>query len=219
MHIDPLALTPQERYKLLVGAVVPRPIGFVSTRSPEGVDNLAPFSFFNGVSSNPLSLLFCPTTTPGGGDKDTLRNIEQTSQFVVNIVSESIARRMAICAEDYPPDVSEFERSGLTPAVCEKIRPPRVAESPFSFECELIQIVRLEPDDANAPGSGNIVIGRVVWIHAADGVVDERHRVDPARLAAVGRMAGLTYCTTRGRFELPWGEDAVSAPEPDFDSL
>ncbi len=214
MQLDPASLAPRDRYKLLIGAIVPRPIGFVSTISPEGAANLAPFSFFNGVGSDPMSLLFCPSAANDGrGDKDTLRNIEATGQFVVNIVSESIARQMAVCAEDAPYGQSEFALSGLTPAPSARVKPPRVLESPISFECEKTQLVRLNPANPSAPGSGNVVIGRVVWIHAAEGLVDDRFHVDPERLAAVGRMAGLTYCTTRQRFEIPWGKDALAAGE------
>ncbi|HVZ92904.1 MAG TPA: flavin reductase family protein [Phycisphaerales bacterium] len=213
MDIDPLSLDIADRYKLLIGAIVPRPIAFVSTSSRDGRLNLAPFSFFNGVSSNPPTILFCPANKPDGTQKDTLINCSEApdglGQFVVNIVSEAIARRMSICAEEIPYGESEFALSGLTPAPSKKVRPPRVAESLFSMECITDRILRLNP---GAPAGGNIVIGRIVHIHAADGLVNDRWHVDPAKLAAVGRMAGLGYCTTRDRFEIPWGKAALDAP-------
>lgn len=208
MEIDPLTLAARDRYKLLIGAIVPRPIAFVSTVSPDGAPNLAPFSFFNGLGGDPMSLLFCPSNNDRGEDKDTLRNVEATGQFVVNIVSEGVAQRMVACAEELPYGESEFDLSGLTPAPSRRVRPARVAESPLCFECEKTHVIRLHP---GAPGAGNCVIGRVVWVHAQEGVIDAAWHVNPARLAAVGRMAGLTYCTTRKRFDIPWGRKALEA--------
>lgn len=206
MQIDPANLAVSERYKLLVGAVVPRPIAFISTIDEQGRANLAPFSFFNGVSGEPMALLFCPANKPDGSEKHTLVNVATTGQFVVNIVSDAIARRMAVCAEDLPIGESEFALAGLTEAPSTKVAPPRVAESPLSLECEVERIIRLAPGE---PSGGNVVIGRVVFVHAADGLIDERCRVDPAQLAAIGRMAGLTYCSTRDRFDMPWGRNAL----------
>jgi len=211
MEIDPAGLEQRNRYKLLIGGIVPRPIAFVSTVSRGGADNLAPFSFFAGVSSDPMSLLFCPANTPEGGLKDTLRNILECGDgggtgvgagFVVNIVSHAIARPMAVCAEPLPHGQSEFDLAGLTPAPSRKVAAPRVLQSMLSFECETMQVIRLAP---GAPGGGNIVIGRVVWVHVDDKVVDEKMHIDPSALDAVGRMGGLDYCTTRDRFEMPMG--------------
>lgn len=225
MHFDPTQLSAKDRYKLLIGAVVPRPIAFVSTVAPDGVLNLAPFSFFAGVSAEPYSLLFCPSNMADGAEKDSLRNASHIAplpgrpddapagQFVVNIVDENIARRMAICAEDYPSGVSEFEMAGLTPTPSAVVAPPRVAESPVSFECVTHEIVRLAPGQ---PSGGNIVIGRIVGVHVRDDLVED-HRIDPEHLRAIGRMAGLTYCTTRQRFDIPWGKNAIDTAELDFD--
>jgi flavin reductase (DIM6/NTAB) family NADH-FMN oxidoreductase RutF len=213
MEIDPLSLAPRDRYKLLIGAVVPRPIAFVSTAPPGwkwGDDpaplNVAPFSFFAGVGSDPMSLLFCPSNRPDGGEKDTLANIESTGQFVVNVVTEAIDRRAVACAEELPYGRSEFALAGLSPARSAKVAPPRVGESPVSFECERTHVVRL---NEGAPGGGNVVIGRVVHVHADDRVIDGHFHIDPAKLAAVGRMAGLTYCRTRDRYDIPWGIRAL----------
>jgi flavin reductase (DIM6/NTAB) family NADH-FMN oxidoreductase RutF len=214
MEIDPLRLTPADRYKLLVGLIVPRPIAFVSTRSRAGATNLAPFSFFCGVASEPMSLIFCPANKGDGSHKDTLANILATStrgdgvggQFVVNIVPHALGAPMAACAEDLPHGESEFVMAGLTEAPSKRVTPPRVAECPACFECEATHVIQLAP---GAAGGGNIVVGRVVWTHASDDVMDARYHADPARLDALGRMAGLTYCTTRERMDIPWGRRAL----------
>jgi flavin reductase (DIM6/NTAB) family NADH-FMN oxidoreductase RutF len=212
MELDPATLDQRDRYKLLIGGIVPRPIAFVSTISAAGAHNLAPFSFFAGVSSEPMSLLFCPANTPQGEPKDTLRNILETaasapgggvgSGFVVNIVSHAIAKPMALCAEPLPHGESEFTFANLTPSPSHKVKPPRVKESLLSFECETMQVIRLAP---GTPGGGNIVLGRVVWVNADDRVINDRLHLDPTILDAVGRMGGLGYCTTRDRFDLPMG--------------
>lgn len=210
MEINPESLDVAARYKLLIGCVVPRPIAFVSTISPDGKLNLAPFSFFTGVGSNPLTLLFCPSNKPDGTDKDTLRNCESkptgTGQFVVNVVSEPYVRQAVSTSEDLDYGASEFELSGLTPAPSAMVSPPRVAESPVAFECETSEIVRLNP---GAPGGGNVVLGRVMHMFVRDDLINDRHHIDADKLAAVGRMAGITYCTTRERFDVPFGKAAL----------
>lgn len=214
MELDPRSLDIADRYKLLIGGIVPRPIAFVSSRSTDihgGRLNLAPFSFFAGVSSNPMTILFCPSNKPDGSDKDTLRNVLPVAEggrgeFVVNIVSHAFARQMAACAEELPFGEPEFDLSGLTTRASVKVDPPGVAESLLSLECVTQRVLRMNP---GAPGGGNIVIGEVVWVHAADGLVNERHHVDPALLDAVGRMGGMGYCTTRDRFEMPMGRRAL----------
>ncbi len=212
MEINPESLDVAARYKLLIGCVVPRPIAFVSTVAPDGKLNLAPFSFFNGVGSNPLTLLFCPSNKPDGTEKDTLRNCEAPpigiGQFVINVVSEPFVRAAVSTSEDLAYGESEFELSGLTPAPSSVVSPPRVLESPVAFECETTEIVRLNP---GAPGGGNVVLGRVVHIFVRDDIINDRHHIDPEKLAAVGRMAGITYCTTRDRFEVPFGKAALES--------
>jgi flavin reductase (DIM6/NTAB) family NADH-FMN oxidoreductase RutF len=212
MDIDPASLEVAERYKLLIGAVVPRPIAFVSTISPDGKHtNLAPFSFFTAVGSNPMTLMFCPANNADGSEKDSLRNAKPrdeggAGEFVVNIVSEAIAAQMAACAQELPYGESEFDLAKLTPEASTVVKPPRVMESLVSFECETTQVVRTNP---GARAGGNVVFGRVVHVHVDDAIVNDRYHLDPAKLAAVGRMAGLGYCTTRERFELPWGAPAM----------
>lgn len=219
MHLDPAALAQADRYKLLIGGIVPRPIAFVSTISNAGALNLAPFSFFAGVGSEPMSLLFCPANNADGSMKDTLRNIadgttgpdESGGEFVVNIVSEAFERQMAACAEPLPYGHSEFDLAGLTPEPSRIVKPPRVAESPLSFECRALRIIRLAP---GIPGGGNIVVGQIVHMHAADGLINDRYHVDPDKLGAIARMGGTGYLRTSDpstRFDMPMGRAAIQA--------
>jgi flavin reductase (DIM6/NTAB) family NADH-FMN oxidoreductase RutF len=192
---------------------VPRPIAFVSTISADGTTlNLAPFSFFNGVGSNPMTLLFCPANKADGTEKDTLRNCKPrdeggTGQFVVNAATETIAREVAAASENLPYGESEFELTGLTPAPSVKVKPPRVLQSPLAFECETVQVVRTNP---GAAAGGNIVVGSVVHVFVRDDLINERFHIDQGRLQAVGRMGGLGYTRTRDRFELPMSREAMT---------
>lgn len=213
MEIDPDSLTIAERSKLLVGAIVPRPIALVSTIAPDGSSlNLAPYSFFNGVGTNPMTLLFCPANKADGSEKDSLRNCKPAAeggqgQFVVSVVTEALAERMAASAAELPYGTSEFPFAGLTPAASARVRPPRVLESPVSYECETIHVYRTGPvGPGGGEHTGNVVVGRVVHVHVADGLIDARMRIDPDALHAVGRMAGTTYARTRDRFDISPGK-------------
>lgn len=211
MELDPKALSGSERYKLLTGAITPRPIAFVSTRSSDGRDNLAPFSFFTPAGMNPMSLLFVVGTPSDGEDKDTLANALPPSDgglgcFVVNVAVEAYAREMAAAAEELPPTESEFDLAGFTAAPSRVVAAPRVLESPVSFECETSHINRL--------GGATVVIGRVVHIFVRDDLVDERYRIDHAKLATIGRMPGDLYCRTRDLFSMPRGRAALEADTP-----
>ncbi len=198
MTIDPNREEPRNIYKLMIGSILPRPIAFVSSLSAGGVRNLAPFSFFTAVSANPPVICFAPMVRVGdGGSKDTLKNIQETGEFVVNIVSEDFAEQMNMCSAEFPPEVDEFERSGLTPLASEVVRPPRVAESRVQYECRLVQVVTV----SSKPLGGSLVLGEAVWIHVADGLVEE-FRIDPDRLRPIGRMGGTTYTRTTDRFDL-----------------
>ncbi|HEV2688717.1 MAG TPA: flavin reductase family protein [Bryobacteraceae bacterium] len=198
MFIDPRAENYQDVYKLLIGAIVPRPIAFVSTVSPDGVRNLAPFSFFTAISANPPVICFCPMRRPGPlSYKDTLHNIARTREFVVNIVSEEFAEKMNICSGDFPPEVDEFEAAGLTPLASDLIRPARVAESHVQMECKLYLTIEI----GELPGSGNLVLGEVIRLHVDDAVIDGL-RIDPDKLRAIGRMGGNSYTRTKDRFEM-----------------
>ncbi len=217
MELTPDDLRIADRYKLLIGTIVPRPIALVSTMDAHGRTNLAPFSFFNGVGSNPMTLLFCPANRPDGSMKDTLRNALPadeggTGEFVVNIPSESIARQMACCAEELDASESEFDLCDLHEAASVRVRPPRVAEARVCFECQTLRVIRTNP---GSPAGGNIVIGRVVHVHVDDAIINERFHTDPDALRPIGRMGGLTYCRTGDRFELPMGRAALDAPIPE----
>jgi len=206
LSIDPSECKPRQVYKLMTGIIVPRPVALVSTLDRNGVANLAPFSFFTGVGSNPPTVLFCPVVrtrnaaaSEGEPDlrKDTLRNVEETGEFVVNVVSDAIAAAANASAAEVPPEVDEFVLSGLTPQPSQLVRPPRVAESPAQMECKLLQVIYT----GHAPGAGVIVLGEIVRFHLRSSLVED-FRVDPAGLDAVGRMAGNTWARTRDRIEM-----------------
>jgi flavin reductase (DIM6/NTAB) family NADH-FMN oxidoreductase RutF len=200
--VDPAAASHLDVYKLMIGSIVPRPIALVSTRSEDGVSNLAPFSFFTGVSANPPVICFCPIRRTGPEPrpdpyKDTLRNIWRTREFVVNVVSEEISEKMNISSGEYPPEVDEFEVAGLTPIPSDLVKPPRVAESHVQMECRLYLAIELSA----LPGGGNLVLGEIVRFHVADHLV-ENFRIDPDKLRAIGRMGGNSYTRTRDRFDM-----------------
>lgn len=198
MIIDPAGTDARDVYKLMVGAIVPRPIAFVSSLSASGIRNLAPFSFFTGISANPPVICFSPTVRASDGNtKDTLRNVKETREFVVNVVSETFALQMNVCSAEFPPEVDEFERSGLTPVASRLVKPPRVQESMVNMECRLVQVVEI----STKPLGGSLVIGEVLCFHVADEIF-EAYRIDPDRLRAIGRMAGPTYARTTDRFDM-----------------
>jgi len=190
MIFDPSEIPFQETHKLMIGSIIPRPIAFVSSRSKDGKNNVAPFSYFNGVCSKPPTIMFAPARRGWDGEeKDTLINIRDTEEFVVNIVSESFAEKMVMCATDFDSDVDEFEISGLTPTDSQKIKPPRVGEAKISFECILNQIVAIGDGTA---GSGFVVIGTIVLFHIDDGIYDNG-RIITDKLEPLGRLAGNWY--------------------------
>lgn len=199
MIIDPATIDPFDVYRLLVGSIVPRPIAFVSSVSPEGVLNLAPFSFFTCASANPPVVCFCPMIRGGERPKkDTLVNIEASKEFVVNIVSEDFAEKMNLCAGEYPPDVDEFKLSGLTPVPSDLVKPPCVKESRVNMECKLVEVVHVSPKFLG----GSIVMGEVLRFHVHEPMVNSLHEIDPDQLRAIGRMGGPIYSRTRDRFEM-----------------
>jgi flavin reductase (DIM6/NTAB) family NADH-FMN oxidoreductase RutF len=210
LSLNPAELQIREIYKVMTGIIVPRPVALVSTMSREGAANLAPFSFFSGVGAAPPTVLFCPALRDGAvgetGEsadmrpdmrKDTLRNVEETGEFVVNVVSEAMAAAANDSAAEVAFGVDEFALSGLTPVGSEIVRPPRVAESPAQMECKLLQVIYT----SRAARGGVIVLGEVVRFHVRADLVEE-YRVDPAGLDAVGRMAGNTWVRTRDRMEI-----------------
>jgi flavin reductase (DIM6/NTAB) family NADH-FMN oxidoreductase RutF len=205
LTFDPAQQSILESYKLMTGLIVPRPVALVSTIDANGVPNVAPFSFFCGVGANPPTVLFCPSlrSAPKPEDgrpddrKDTLRNIEQTGEFVINIVSDGLASAANATASEVGPEVDEFLLAGLTAIPSEAVRAPRVAESPAQFECKLMQIVFT----GQGSGAGVVVLGEIVRFHVRPDLF-ANFRIDAAKLDAVGRMAGNTWVHTRERFEL-----------------
>lgn len=198
MILDPEALPFPERYGLMLSVIQPRPIAWVSTCDKEGRPNLAPFSFFTGITAKPMSLCFAPVRSRDGRKKDTLLNVEETRQFVVNVATEALAAKMNQTSADYPRGVSEFEKAGLTPAPSLKVRPPRVRESPVSLECELIRTVEV----SDGPLGGTLVLGQVVQVHVDDELW-KGGRIDHRDLSAIGRLEGAWYARVKDDFELP----------------
>jgi flavin reductase (DIM6/NTAB) family NADH-FMN oxidoreductase RutF len=198
MVVDPGTTDPRNVYKLMIGVIVPRPIAFVSSLSADGIPNLAPFSYFTGVCANPPVVCFSPMIRSSDqAHKDTLNNIEATREFVVNIVSEEFAEQMNLCSGEYPPEVDEFQVSGLTPVASDLVKPARVKESHVNMECRLLQVVRVSEKLLG----GSIVLGEVLRFHVDDALFED-FRIDPDKLRAFGRMGGNSYARTRDRFEL-----------------
>jgi len=188
MEVDLNQMGTRERYAWMIGSILPRPIAFVSTISAEGVPNLAPFSYFNGVSSTPPILSVSVGPKRGGLQKDTVRNVEATGELVVNIVTESIGEAMVKTASDWTPDVSEFDVSGLTPLASTVVRPPRVAESPVSFECRVVEIVKVGKEGYET----SLILAEVVLLHVADEVL-RNGLPDAEKIRPLARLGGDLY--------------------------
>jgi len=189
-------LTERERYKLLIGAVVPRPIAWVTTVDRDGRVNAAPFSFFNCLSADPAILALGVEYRPDGRQKDTGRNVRDTLAFTVNIVSGELMEAMNVCAVPFDEDVDELAQAGLTTRPGVRVPCPSIAESPASFECRHHVTLSIG-------NSREIILGEVVYAHLRSEVVNERLHVDPIALDAIGRMGGHGYATTRDVFDLP----------------
>jgi flavin reductase (DIM6/NTAB) family NADH-FMN oxidoreductase RutF len=199
MLIDVDKTAPRDLYRHLISCIMPRPIAWVSTISPRGIPNLAPFSFFNGIGANPPTILFCPVNHRDGSKKDTLINIEATPEFVVNMVPFSLARPMNETSAELPYEVNEFETAQVTAVPALKVKPPRVKDSPVYLECVLHQIVKVGEGALGA----NVVIGRIVCMEISDAVLGADGLIDPRKLDAIGRMGGSLYARTTDLFELP----------------
>ena len=192
MNFELAKLSAKDRYKLLIGAIVPRPIAWVSTLSVSGTVNLAPFSAFNYMGNDPAIIAFSP-----GASKDTFLNIQRELEFVVNLVPVAMMSEMNLSATDFPPEVSELEEAGLTSVPSVQIRTPRVAESPVNLECRVHSILEI--------GANRVVIGEVVEFHIRNEFIDaEKLYVHSAKLDLLARMGGASaYITTRDALELP----------------
>jgi flavin reductase (DIM6/NTAB) family NADH-FMN oxidoreductase RutF len=190
MEITASSVSWKSVYKILIGSIVPRPIGWISTINEKGQPNLAPFSFFNAVCANPPTVLFCPMIRSiDGQKKDTLQNVRATGEFVVNIVSGDLVTKMNASSIEAPSELNEFEYAGLTPEPSRMIRPPRVKESPIHFECKLNQIVEI----SNEPGGASVVIGTVIHLHIDESVLIGEDKINLSVLKPVGRLAGNSY--------------------------
>ena len=194
--VEPASTPAAVTYKLLIGSVVPRPIAFVSSISSNGVLNLAPFSFFNVICAEPPTVGF--STGYREPSKDTLANIRDTGEFVINIVSEDFAEHMNLTSGEYPAGVDEFQVSGLTPVPSDLVAPPCVRESRVNMECKLKQLIEV----STRPMGATLILGEVVRFHIDESVIIDRLRIDPDQLRAVGRMGGNEYTRTRDRFEM-----------------
>jgi flavin reductase (DIM6/NTAB) family NADH-FMN oxidoreductase RutF len=194
MHIDPAENAVADNYKLITNLVVPRPIAWITSSNASGIVNLAPFSFFNAVSSDPLYLIVSVGRRDDGAPKDTARNIETSREFVVNLVTEDLLHAMNVSAADFPPDRSELEATGLRTAASLRVAPPRLADAGASLECRLFQAVPL--------GESTLFVAEVVMFHVSDRFLGPRLHVE--NFAPLGRMGSPSlYCRTTDRIALP----------------
>ncbi len=193
MQIDPALQTNADNYKLLTNLVVPRPIAWVTTQSPAGLVNLAPYSFFNAVGSDPLYVVVSVGNNTAGQPKDTAVNIAATGEFVVNMVTEDLFDAMNISAADFPPDQSELTAAQLATEPCVHVKVPRVAQAQVSLECKL--------HSTQALGANTLIIGEVVMFHVADHLIGPRMHVN--NFAPIGRLGSPSvYCRTTDRFDI-----------------
>lgn len=193
--IDPKSIPTPQLHQLLVSSVAPRPIAFVSTVDEAGTPNLAPYSFFNCFSSNPPILVFSSNRkVRDNTTKDTLHNVEATREVVINMVNYEIVRQAAVASVEFPPEVNEFEKSGLTPLASDLVKPFRVKESPVQMECKVQQILPL----GEGGGAGHLIICEVVRIHIAEAAYDAEGRLDPHKLDLMGRMGRAFYVRASG---------------------
>lgn len=196
MKIDPSSLDWKEAHELLVGAVLPRPIAFISTVGEDGINNVAPFSFFTSISVKPAYIGFSIGRYREGRKKDTLVNIEFSKDFVINVVTEEIVDAMNQASKDYPSNVDEFKEVGLTPVKGDLVKSPMVAESPVNMECRLVKILEF----GETPRINHFVIGEVLRVHVRDDIwVNNIIKAD--RLKAIGRLGEELYCRTTDMFE------------------
>lgn len=198
MYLDPSQIKQTDRYKIVTGVVLPRPIAWVSSRNEAGVLNAAPYSFFTVASTNPLTMIFCPQQPAAGVEKDSLRNVEAVGEFVINIVDETTAEAMNLTAASLPAGQSEFEYAGLTPVDSRTISVPRIGEAPVAFECVLESIVR---QGENGPGGGAVVFGRVTAIFMREGIYRDSY-IDLDALQPIGRLMGRKYSRVNDIFEM-----------------
>jgi len=200
MVIDPATLNNKEMYKFLIGGVAPRPIAWVGTRSQDGTNNLAPFSFYNAFSSTPPIVGFSTIPRLDGRKKDSLQNVLDTGCFTLSAVSHRLVQQMSKSAALLEPEEDEFAYAGLEPAKAEKVNAPYVKDAQLVFECTLNQVISF----GDVEGAGNLVLGQIINIRIDDNIYDNGY-VDFEKLDPVGRLAGNWYATIRDKFELTRG--------------
>jgi flavin reductase (DIM6/NTAB) family NADH-FMN oxidoreductase RutF len=197
MDLNLAEVSAHERYKLLIGLVIPRPIAWISTRSANGVANCAPFSFFNVFSEDPPLCVIGINPRSDGQLKHSLKNIRRTREFVVNLVDEATANAMHVSSGEFAEDESEFQKAGLTEQPAALVRHPRIAEAAACLECRLERLLEIS-------GTRQLVLGEILLIHARDGIIDPAtKRISEERYRPIGRLFANRYCTTRQRFDLP----------------
>ncbi len=186
MEIDIKNLSPSDIYKLMISVIVPRPIAWISTVSKDGVYNLAPFSYFAGVSSEPPLIAVSIGRKDTRAKKDTWKNIEETGEFVINMVTKDVVEKMNITALPFDEDVDEFTEAKLTPVPSSVVKAPRVKESPVNIECKKFEIIEI--------GKMGLILGEVLKIHVKDDILNEKGYVDTRKLEIIGRLGGADYC-------------------------
>jgi len=195
LTIDPKEISAPKLQGYLQGAIAPRPIAFASTIDRSGHVNLSPFSFFNMFSTKPPILVFSPSRrVRDNTTKHTLENVKEVAEVVINIVSYAMVEQSSLASCEYPKGVNEFVKAGLTELPSARVKPPRVAESPASFECKVNQVISLGDEG----GAGNLIVCEVLLAHFKSEILDEQGHVDPQRLDAVARMGGDFYCRAQG---------------------
>ena len=200
MFLEADALSLAEMYKILIGSVTPRPIAWAGTRSKDGINNLAPFSFYNCFSSKPPIVGFSTISRPDGSKKDTLQNVQDSKCFTLSCASHKLVGQLSKSAATLEPDEDEFEYAGLTSAEARHINAPYVADAMLVFECELRDIICF----GDEPGSGNLILGEIRYVHIEDSLYQDG-RIDFEKLDPVGRLAGNWFSTIRDKFEVKRG--------------
>ncbi len=196
MTLDFETLPPRDAYNWMINAITPRPIAWVSTISADGKTNLAPFSFFQGVCAKPPTVIFSGANDRTGKKKNSIINVGQVPEFVVNIVPYALAESMNLTATPLPHGESEFEKFHIASAPSQKVRPPRVAAAPVAFECRLERVIEL----GHGPQGANVVFGTIVCAHVAEAVLGADGQIDPRKLDTIGRMGGDYYVRTTELF-------------------
>ena len=195
LSFNPKDIPTKDLHQYLLGSVAPRPIAFASTIDKDGNPNIAPYSFFNAFSSNQPILVFSSNRkVVDNTTKDTLHNVMETGEVVINVVNYAIVRQMAVASISFPTDTSEFEKTGLTPIPSDEVKPFRIKESPVQMECKVRDIITL----GDQGGAGHLIICDVVKMHIAEDVIDDRNRIDPHKIDLMGRMGRAYYVRASG---------------------